>query len=110
LELPYLQLSQYDPYPGYWVMALGSADGYEGSVSFGNVININTAEILITNNISPGSSGGPLVDNEGFVVGVTSWGLDLEQYNGAMSLDAFCAKILKCEYDGGKTWWDYSGD
>ena len=110
LELPYLQLSQYDPYPGYWVMALGSADGYEGSVSFGNVININTAEILITNNISPGSSGGPLVDNEGFVVGVTSWGLDLEQYNGAMSLDAFCAKILKCEYDGGKTWWDYTGD
>jgi S1-C subfamily serine protease len=110
LELPYLQLSDYDPYPGYWVMALGSADGYEGSVSFGNVVNTNTSEILITNNISPGSSGGPLVDNEGFVVGVTSWGLDLEQYNGAKSLDAFCAEILKCDYDDGKTWWDYSGD
>ena len=109
-KLPVLGLSKYDPYPGYWVMALGSADGYEGSVSFGNVININTAEILITNNLSSGSSGGPLVDNEGFVVGVTSWGLDEEQYNGAKSLDAFCAKILKCEYDGGKTWWDYSGD
>jgi hypothetical protein len=23
-------------------------------------------------------------------------------------LDAFCAKILECEYDGGKTWWDYA--
>ena len=111
-KLPVLGLSKYDPYPGYWVMALGSADGYEGSVSFGNVINTNRSEILITNNISPGSSGGPLVDNEGFVVGVTSWGLDLEQYNGAMSLDAFCAKILECEYEinGRKTWWDYSGD
>ena len=110
LELPYLQLSEYDPYPGYWVMALGSADGYEGSVSFGNVINTNTSTILITNNLSSGSSGGPLVDNEGFVVGVTSWTLDEQQYNGAKSLDAFCAKILKCEYDGGKTWWNYSGD
>jgi len=110
LELPSLLLSQYDPYPGYWVMALGSADGYEGSVSFGNVINSNVSTILITNNLSSGNSGGPLVDNEGFVVGVTSWTLDEEQYNGAKSLDAFCAKILKCEYDGGKTWWDYSDD
>jgi S1-C subfamily serine protease len=106
--LPALGLSENVTWPGYWVMALGSADGYEGSVSFGNVINTNKSEILITNNISHGSSGGPLVDNEGFVVGMTSWGLDVEQYNGAKSLDAFCAKILKCQYGEGKTWWDYS--
>ena len=110
MKLPVLELSENATWPGYWVMALGSADGYEGSVSFGNVINTNSAEILITNNISHGSSGGPLVDNEGFVVGVTSWGLDEEQYNGAKSLDAFCAKILKCENGSGKTWWDYSDD
>ncbi len=110
MELPVLELSENVTWPGYWVMALGSADGYEGSVSFGNVINTNTAEILITNNISHGSSGGPLVDNEGFVVGVTSWGLDEEQYNGAKSLDAFCAKIIKCKYDDGKTWWDYADE
>jgi serine protease Do len=107
LELPALELSENVPWPGYWVMALGSADGYEGSVSFGNVINTNTAELLITNNISQGSSGGPLVDNEGNVVGVISWGLEAEQYNGAKSLDAFCAKILECKYDNGKTWWEY---
>jgi len=59
-------------------MALGSADGYEGSVSFGNVINSNSSEILVTNNISGGSSGGPLVDNEGNVVAVVSWSLDEE--------------------------------
>jgi S1-C subfamily serine protease len=111
IALPVLELSDNSPWPGYWMMALGSADGYEGSVSFGNVINTNTLEILITNNISPGSSGGPLIDNEGYVVGVTSWGLDMEQYNGAMSLDAFCAKILGCKYEvkGVKTWWDYNG-
>jgi S1-C subfamily serine protease len=111
-KLPVLGLSEYDPYPGYWVMAVGSADGYEGSVSFGNVINSNTSEILVTNNVSGGSSGGPLVDNEGNVVAVVSWSLDKEQYNGTKSLNAFCAKILKCEFEvkGKKTWWDYSSD
>ena len=110
IEIPVLNLSDNIPWPGYWVVAVGSADGYEGSVSFGNVFNMNRSEVLITNNISPGSSGGPLVDNEGFVVGVTTWGLDLEQYNGAKSLDAFCAKILECEYDykGRATWWDWN--
>jgi len=111
-KLSMLQLSDNAPWPGYWVMALGSADGYEGSVSFGNVINFFNNEIFITNNLSSGSSGGPLIDNEGFVIGVTSWGNEVEQYNGAKSLDAFCAKILKCgfDYKGEKTWWDYSDD
>jgi S1-C subfamily serine protease len=91
-------------------MALGSADGFEGSVAFGNVLNLAYNDILITNNISQGNSGGPLVDNEGAVVGIVSWGRDIEQYNGAKSLDAFCAKILECQYkfDTEKTWWDYS--
>ena len=108
-KMPVLQLSDNAPWPGYWVMALGTADGYEGSVSFGNVINFSGNDIFITNNISSGSSGGPLIDNEGYVIGVTSWGHKVQQYNGAMSLDSFCAKILKCEYEskGDKTWWDY---
>jgi S1-C subfamily serine protease len=91
-------------------MALGTADGYEGSVSFGNVINFSGNDIFITNNISSGSSGGPLIDNEGYVIGVTSWGHKVQQYNGAMSLDGFCAKTLECEYEfkGVKTWWDYN--
>ena len=110
LNLPVLGLSDYDTYPGFWVMALGSADGYEGSVSFGNVINFSGNDIFITNNISSGSSGGPLIDNEGYVIGVTSWGHKVQQYNGAMSLDGFCAKTLECEYEwkGEKTWWDYN--
>ena len=111
LDLPVLALSEYDTFPGYWVMALGSADGYEGSVSFGNVLNVLNKDVLITNNISHGNSGGPLVDNEGLVVGVVTWGMDQEQYNGAKSLDAFCVKILECKYEieGVKTWWEYSG-
>jgi serine protease Do len=109
-KYPVLKLSESDPYPGYWVMAFGSADGYEGSVAFGNVLNVYGNDLLITNNLSHGNSGGPLIDNEGNVIGVTTWGSTTEQYNGAVSLDAFCVKILDCqyEYDGEETWWDYS--
>lgn len=52
------------------------------------------------------------MDNEGNDVAVATWSLGEEQYNGTKSLNAFCAKILKCDYEikGKKTWWDYSGD
>jgi S1-C subfamily serine protease len=108
-KYPALKLSESAPYSGYWVMAFGSADGYEGSISIGNVLNTTVSQVLITNNISHGNSGGPLIDNERNVIGVITSGSD-EQYNIAVSLDAFCAKILDCEYetDGDKTWWDYS--
>ena len=92
-------------------MTLGSAAGYEGSVSFGNIMNTEVLNVLITNNISEGSSGGPLIDNEGKVVGIVTWGAKTEgeQFNGARNLDTFCLKIIKCEhfYDGEKTWYDY---
>jgi serine protease Do len=37
------------------------------------------------------------------VMGTTSWGSKKEQYNGAISLNAMCAKILKCK---DKYYWD----
>ena len=101
-KLKPLHLSEWMPYPGYWVMAVGTADGYEGSVAFGNVLNTTDTDVLITAAISHGNSGGPLVDNEGNVVGTNTWGAEGEQYNGAVSLDAMCAKIMKCE---GKYFW-----
>lgn len=111
IKLPALKLSENPLWPGYWVMALGSADGFEGSVSFGNVLNLAYEDVLITNNISRGNSGGALIDNEGKVVGIVTWGMDFrnEQYNGAKALDVFCFKILKCKYEfeGDKTWFDY---
>jgi serine protease Do len=102
LVVPPLYLSSNKPYPGYWVMAVGTADGYEGSVAFGNVLNVTDTEVLITAAISGGNSGGPLIDNEGYVIGTNTWSRIGEQYNGAMSIDAMCGGIMEC--DGGKHW------
>jgi S1-C subfamily serine protease len=87
-------------------MTYGSSDGWVGSVSFGSVMNATDTEIFITANISHGNSGGPLLDNEGKVVGTNSWNMKGEQYNGAKSLDAMCAKFLKCKYNKGKYYWE----
>jgi S1-C subfamily serine protease len=84
-------------------MVVGSADFYEGSVAFGSVLNVNQTEVLTTANASRGNSGGPVVDNEGRVIGTLTNGYDDEQYNVAKSIDAMCAKIIKCE---GKYYWE----
>ena len=103
LRIPTLKLSENVPYPGYWTMVVGSADAYEGSVAFGSILNANATELLTTANASSGNSGGPVVDNEGRVIGTLTNGYDDEQYNVAKSLDAMCAKIIKCE---GKYYWE----
>lgn len=103
LRIPTLKLSDNEPYPGYWTMVVGSADGYEGSVAFGSILNTNQTELLTTANASRGNSGGPVVDNEGRVIGTLTNGYDGEQYNVAKSIDAMCAKIIKCE---GKYYWE----
>jgi len=104
LKVEPLGLSAYPPYPGYWVMAIGTADGNEGSVAFGNILNSTDTEVFITAALSHGNSGGPLVDNEGNVIGTNSWINNIEQYNGAKSLDAMCRGIMECE---GDTYWDW---
>jgi S1-C subfamily serine protease len=103
--VPTLQLSDWAPYPGYWTMAVGNADGFEGSVAIGTTLNLLMTEVLITNNVSSGNSGGPLVDNEGRVIGTVTWTSTREQYNGAKSLDAMCAVIIACK-DGYFWEWD----
>jgi S1-C subfamily serine protease len=108
IEMSYLDLTDYPPQAGYWVMSYGTADGVEGSIAIGNVLNITTDnEILITAALSQGNSGGPLIDNEGNVFGVSTAVMTTErsQYNSVGSLDRFCAVILECD---GKDYWDWS--
>ena len=107
VKLKPLALSQYEPLPGYWVAAIGTADGYEGSVAFGNILNGTNFELLTTAALSNGNSGGPLIDNEGNVVGINSWGSKTQQYNGAMSLNALCSKFIDCKTE---LYWERDGD
>ena len=109
IEMTYLDLAYYPPSPGYWVMSYGSADGVEGSISTGTVLNVTTDnDILVTAALSTGNSGGPLIDNLGNVFGVSTAvsTTELLQYNYVGSLDRMCEVILECDY--GKNFWDWS--
>ena len=109
IEMTYLDLASYPPNPGYWVLSYGSADGYSGSISTGTVLNVTTNnDILVTAALSSGNSGGPLIDNEGNVFGVSTAvsTTELLQYNIVGSLDRMCAVILECDF--GKEFWDWS--
>jgi hypothetical protein len=88
------------PRQGYWVMGLGSPHNFAGSVTFGNIINFDRDSIFHTASLSPGSSGGPLVDNEGFLYGVNTGAKPVGQnFNISVSLNAFCDAIVVCPDD-----------
>ena len=82
------------PSPGFWTMALGSPHGLDGSVTFGNVINFDSPLVFHTASLSPGNSGGPLVDNEGYVYGVKPIG---QNFNMSVGVNAFCDRLIDCE-------------
>jgi serine protease Do len=85
------------PQPGYWVMALGSPHSYAGSVTFGNVINADQSAVYSTASLSPGNSGGPLIDNEGYVFGINSGSKPIGQnFNISISTNMLCEQILNC--------------
>ena len=93
-----LPFAQVKPNPGFWVMSVSSPNDYSNSVSIGNVVTVQDFDLLSSVMTGSGSSGGPLVDNTGFVIGVTTWtGVKDWNYSGSVSLDAFCVRLIKCE-------------
>lgn len=85
------------PFPGFWVMALGSPHSFAGSVTFGNVINSDPSAVYSTASLSPGNSGGPLLDNEGLVFGINSGSKPIGQnFNISISVNMLCEEILSC--------------
>ncbi len=96
------ELSQWPPLEGYWVMTVGAPEAYEASITMGHIMNYMDNELYYTAPISGGNSGGPLIDNEGRVVGtVTASAVDSD-FNIATSLDGLCAKFIEC--DGSYYW------
>lgn len=97
LEIPPLFGSYATPRTGFWVMALGSPHSFAGSVTFGNIINRDSGLVFTTASLSPGNSGGPLIDNEGFVFGVNSGSKPVGQnFNISVGINVFCEKLIIC--------------
>lgn len=76
-RLPYVELSKVKPNQGDDVYVIGSPLGLETSVSSGIISGIRGADkfLQITAQISPGSSGSPVLNKDGQVIGVATLSL-----------------------------------
>lgn len=76
-DLPELRWGE-NPRPrvGQWVAAFGSPLGLAGSATFGYASYVGKNDLISSAPINRGNSGGPLVDNEGRVIGINTAGID----------------------------------
>jgi serine protease Do len=105
--LPTLSLGSQRPvHQGELVFALGSPEGLENSVTMGVVSSVarqadpNRPLVYIQTDapINPGNSGGPLVDTEGYVIGINTF--ILSSAGGSEGLGfAIPARIVKFVYE-----------
>lgn len=93
-----LSLSPYDARPGQRIYVMGSPIGFEGTISEGLVSSIRTLyggkKLQISAPISEGSSGGPVMNVNGEVVGISCSGFDAgENINFAIPVE-YLKKML----------------
>jgi S1-C subfamily serine protease len=84
---------------GDWVMAAGNPQGVTGTTTIGTVANYKPEadELFSDALIAPGSSGGPLVNNKGEVIGVTSWILtESSGFSISRPIKRLCNVLLDC--------------
>lgn len=72
LDLAYAEGSE--PHVGDWVLAYGSPEGLQGTATMGIISALRPGWIQTDAQINHGNSGGPLVDRDGRVIGITSLG------------------------------------
>ena len=99
-DVPPLELSD-KPEPGWWAVAVGTPYGLEGSVSIGNVMNLDGTDIIATTPLNSGNSGGPIVNSRGEVMGTNTWVLTGEDspqdWNVAVAHTALCISLVACD-------------
>lgn len=90
--------ASWKPRPGFWTMALGSPHSFFGSVTLGNIINQDSSQVFHTASLSPGNSGGPLLDNEGYLYAVNTGSKPVGQnFNLSVGVNAFCEVLIICK-------------
>jgi serine protease Do len=106
-KLPALPLAATRPvYPGEVVLAIGSPDGLQGSVSMGIVSSVwrqpnpDVPMVYIQTDapINPGNSGGPLIDLDGNVIGLNTFILSKGGGSEGVAF-AIPARIVRFVYD-----------
>ena len=96
-RIPELTAAYYFYRPGYWVMATGSPYGMQGTTTFGNIIYSEDNRIYTSASLNRGNSGGPLVDNTGYVMAInTGYRAVAQNLNYAVDINALCVRLAKC--------------
>ena len=87
---------------GWWVLATGSPFLMQGTSTFGNIINIEENKIYTSASLNKGNSGGPLLDNEGLVIGInTGYRALAQNINWAIDINALCENLVVCNSEIG---------
>ena len=106
-NVPHLEVSE-KPEPGWWAMAVGTPYGLEGSISIGNVMNLEGFYVYATSPLNSGNSGGPMVNSLGQVMGTSTATLigddDPQDWNIAMGIPALCEGIVICDLTEDESW------
>jgi len=85
--------------PGEWVLAAGTPMGYRNSISIGIVSAVVPREHTVSTDavVGPGSSGGPLVNAAGEVIGInTAVWEDATAITLATQVEALCIQTVEC--------------
>jgi|GEM_PF-1896270 len=99
-DFPFLKIANNLPEVGEDVFAVGNPRGLNQTLSTGIISGFRSNKELLqtTTSITYGSSGGPLFNKQGEVIGVTTSGLDEANLNFAINIHELPLKRFKEDY------------